>query len=208
MTKEEIKILKKARLHSVLQLFWDSYEHMYNVRETNIQNRVNFLLIITSFFPVLCIALVSYSNNIFFLVPAFLSIVSLCILLKSFFIESYHIPWLKIPEDLVNLDNEDFELSLVAHLKTFENETWHKLERMQKIIFPALYILIASIYLLILTTIFELFSKWNALILAIILTLSLMGLFYYYFAIRKAFDFEKDLKENLKLLNAWLNNKK
>ena len=49
MKKEE----KESELKRILPIIWNSYQHMYDVRSSNIQNRANFLLIIISFLPIL-----------------------------------------------------------------------------------------------------------------------------------------------------------
>src|SRR3989344_7422030 len=84
-----IKEIKRNKLKEILPLFWNSYQHMYDVRERNIQTTINFLLIITTFLPILCVTF--YTTKLFdnkiILIPILFQILALLILLKSFYLK-------------------------------------------------------------------------------------------------------------------------
>ena len=194
---------KREELAKILQPLWDSYQHMYSVRKSNIQNSINFLLIVVSFLPIVCITFSTYFKNELFLVPIVFQFAALLILLKSFFIKGQKIPWLEFNETLDAIDKGSFKELWFATLKAAENDTHVEMRTINKIIRIALSLLIFSIYgiaLIMLVVKLE-----NTILLypsSVLLTLIFMFLIYYY---RKqpSFAFDQDYEKYLKKVAEW-----
>jgi len=92
MEREE----KIKRLKEVLPLFWNSYQHMYDVRERKVRERINFLLIISTFLPLLSVGLYATDlfNNPIILIPIIPQFLSIVVLLKYFVVSEPIVHWL------------------------------------------------------------------------------------------------------------------
>jgi hypothetical protein len=194
---------KREELAKILQPLWDSYQHMYSVRKSNIQNSINFLLIVVSFLPIVCITFSTYFKNELFLVPIVFQFAALLILLKSFFIKGQKIPWLEFNETLDAIDKGSFKELWFATLKAAENDTHVEMRTMNKIIRIALSLLIFSIYGIAL--IMLIVKLENTILLypsSVLLTLIFMSLIYFY---RKqpSFAFDQDYEKYLKKVAEW-----
>jgi hypothetical protein len=78
---------KEKELERILPLAWNSYQHMYDVRKTNMQNSANSLMAIISFLSVVSITLFTYFRNEIFLISTGFQLVAFVVLLKSFFLK-------------------------------------------------------------------------------------------------------------------------
>ena len=156
---------KVEKIRMILPILWSSYEHMSESRRTETQNKINFLLIVVSFLPVLCVTLYIALNSRLFLIPTLFQLLALLNLLKSFFIVDRKlpmIPWLnvslpsKASEDdtLKELEEDIFETRLFAALKAAEEDSGIYLKELKKIIKISLHLLIISIFLIGLVYIF------------------------------------------------------
>src|SRR3989344_5265120 len=130
--KEKIKALKEA-----LPTFWNSYQHMYDVRDRNGQTMVNFLLVLATFLPVLSISLYTTSlfNDYLILLPIIIEISAIVILLKSFAHGTSNVHWFFLNKELLKqIEKEEFEIKLIAELKSIEGETCARMIEIGKII--------------------------------------------------------------------------
>lgn len=195
---------KREKLAKILQPLWDSYQHMYLVRKSNIQNSINFLLIVVSFLPIVSISLVTHFNNELFLVPIAFQFAALLVLLKSFFIKGQKIPWLELNGTLGRLEKDGFNESWFAALKAAEDDTYAEMRATSKIIKTALYSLIFSIYLTTLMIVIVRLETTTLLYPSVVLlTLLFLPLIYYYRK-RPSFEFDQNYKKSLKKIKKWL----
>jgi len=185
--------IKLKKLKGVLPLFWNSYQHMYDVRVTNIQNKINFLLITVSFLPLVCIGLSGiFENNYILLLPILFQFAALVVLLKSFFIMPPPVHWFRIEKTadefkkerytLNLLEADEFEADLIAELKAIENRTDDHRCKMRKIIRAARFLLIFSLFDLLLAVVFALLKgsvMLFALTTAVFFGFSWLYIFYY-----------------------------
>lgn len=165
---------KIEKIRMILPILWSSYEHMYEARETATQNKINFLLIVVSFLPVICITLYATVKNELFLIPTLFQFLAVLVLLKSFFIvgrKASRIPWLDVSlppkplgdDTLRELEDDTFEVKLFAALKAAEEDTAFYLKEKNRIIKPALYLVILSIFLMALAYLFVLLERYEML---------------------------------------------
>ena len=176
--KEELEVEKrKSRIEKIrktLPLFWSSYQHLYLARETATQNRINFLLIVVSFLPVICFMLCSHFKNDIFLIPSLFQFLALLVLLKSFFITGHkasRVPWLNVnissnileDDTLSELENDKFDAKVFSALKAAEEDTGVYMKEKNKIINIALYLIILSIVSIPIVYVCNLISKHNML---------------------------------------------
>jgi len=176
--KEELEVESRnsrlEKIRTILPLLWSSYQHLYEARETATQNRINFLLVVVSFLPVICLMLCSHFENDIFLIPALFQFLALLVLLKSFFIvgrKSNKVPWLNVnisskmlgDDTLVELENDTFDVKVFAALKASEEDTGAYLKERNKIIRLTLYLIISSILLIPLAYCFVVMKKHNML---------------------------------------------
>jgi len=57
MTEEREHNSKVTKIKEIFPILWSSYEHMFEARETGIKSSINFLMIIVTFLPILCLTL-------------------------------------------------------------------------------------------------------------------------------------------------------
>lgn len=202
------RMTKIEKIKMILPILWSSYEHMFEVRRTATQNNINFLLIIVSFLPVICLTLYIYLKSSLFLIPAAFQIIALLILLKSFFIKGWMIPWLKLKETLKELDDDTFESDLFAALKAFENDTGIYLEIVKPIINRALFLLISSIFLIVLAFLFMFLNGSILLYIVTILLLIVFVLLCFFYKEMPTFNFTNEYTNCKNDIERWLKDEK
>lgn len=162
------------KIKMILPILWSSYQHIYEARETATQNKINFLLIVVSFLPVICIALCSTFENDLFLIPTMFQFLALLVLLKSFFVvgrKAQRIPWLNVSlppkplgdDTLRELEDNAFEIRLFAGLKAAEEDTGIYMKEKNRVIKLALYLIMVSIFLMSLAYLFVLMKRYQML---------------------------------------------
>ncbi len=190
-------------------LLWNSYQHMYDVRERNIQNKINFLLIVTTFLPMLSITLYTtklFSNEII-LIPIIFQIAALLILLKDFFIKGQLIHWFEFKPTLDLLHEDKFDVDFLSNLKALEDGTYKNMEAKGKLIRIALNLIIFSLYSILVSIVFVIFHI-TALAYLITLVISFLFLSLIIFYMKPiTFDIKNDHKEYVRRFNEWLNQK-
>ncbi len=180
MKKEE----KESELKRILPIIWNSYQHMYDVRSSNIQNRANFLLIIISFLPILSFIMFSYFKSEIFLLPILFQFLAFIVLIKSFFIRNWPlVNWLELKETLKSIEKNEFDKNLFSSLKSLENTTWLYYNEMNKIVKISIYLLLLSFYGMILA-LFSFYFNFNFYLYTLIFILGLLPvlIFFFYYA--------------------------
>jgi hypothetical protein len=196
---------RRNKLNDFLPLFWNSYQHMYDTRITNIQNRINFLLIIVSFSHIFCITLFVYFENPIILSPIIFQFIALLILLKSFFVKGPNVHWFEVDETLEAIDKNELEIDLFSTLKALENSTYTHMQFMGKIIKNSLILLIFSIYFTILLVCFVLWD--NKLLLYLVVSiLTLVLLYSYYHFIHPHSNYQEDYENIKEKVKKWIEN--
>jgi len=190
-------------------LFWNSYQHMYDVRERNIQNKINFLLIVATFLPMLSITL--YTTNLFsneiILIPVIFQIAALLILLKDFFIKGQLIHWFEFKPTLDLLYEDKFDVDFFSDLKALEDGTYKNMEAKWKLIKIARNLIIFSLYSILVSIVFVIFHI-NILAYSITLAISLLFLALIIFYMKTiTFNIESDHKEYVRRFDEWLKQK-
>jgi hypothetical protein len=205
MTEE--KNIKLEKIKESLPIFWSSYEHMFDARRTIHQNNINFLLIIVSFLPIICLTLYKYFDNYqLFLIPILFQVLALLVLLKSFFITGQSIPWLELKDTFNKLkeDNFEFEINLIATLKATESDTGTHEKLLKTIINRALYLLILSIFLTVLAGLFKILNGGIFLYIGTAFLLILFVLLCIYYNEKSPFNFDNNYKHYKKVLEELL----
>jgi len=196
---------KKGEIRKVLPLLWQSYQHVYNVRETSTQNRINFLLIVTTFLPVLSASLYARFSNDLLLLPILLQTIALLILLKDFFIRGRSIPWFETEQLFKDLENGNFEAASFATLKAAEADTHINLVESRKIINAALALLFLSLFAMIEAVLYMLFSP-DTMFLALT-AINIFGfavLYAAYYRRSPKFNFSRDYGKYKEEIDEWL----
>ena len=173
---------KHKKIKDIFPILWNSYEHMHNVRETNVINGIHYLIIVATFMPIFCLTLyMVFNKSIFFLFPILFQIVALLILLKKFFIK-IEIPWIELENTPKQLDRDVFEVSWFAELKAFENDTNRCRKAFRAIIKEGLALLLSSIFLTALASVF-LFMNGEILLYVVIVILIVVFILLFFFCI-------------------------
>lgn len=192
------------KLRDILPILWNSYQHIYEVREAGTANGINYLMIVATFLPVFCITLyTAFDKSKFFLVPIIFQVAALLILLKRFFVRG-QIPWLKLEETLSQLKDNSFDSALFAELKAVETDTLRRKEALRTIINWALIFLVFSIFLIFLAFFFVILKGTICLYIAmvlLVLAFSLLWLFYNQIPKSKVTEEETQFK---KKIEKWL----
>lgn len=211
MRKEE----KIKELRERLPLFWNSYQHMYDVRERRSKGMIDFLLVISTFLPLLSATLyASYPfKNLLILFPIIPQIASIVILLKYFVIgKESKVHWFEVNKDkklLNSLKNGDLEIDTISELKGLERHTRISMHAEGKLIRKSRALILISLFMLFLSTLFILF---NGNLYFYITVLVLVVISFYTFSVfyAKVPDYsrvEEDMKEVRKTLYSWINEK-
>lgn len=208
MTEERGCNSKTTKIKEILPILWSSYEHMFAARQTAAQNNIYFLLIIVSFLPVICLTLYTYFKSPLFLIPALFQVTALLILLKSFFIKGQLVPWLELKKTLKQLDDDTFENDLFAILKAAENDTFIYLKILKPIINRALYLLISSIFLIVLAFLFMFLNGSISLYIVTVLLLIVFVLLYFFYKEMPEFNITKDYMNFKNDIESWLQDEK
>ena len=196
---------KQTELERILPLVWSSYQHMYDVRLTNTQNRTNFLLVIISFLSVISITLFTYFKDNIFLFSALFQLIAFIVLLKSFFIKGGPaVHWFELKETLENIERGKFNEDIIATLKALEDDTYTYLTEMGKITRISLYSIILSLYSILLALTFVYFEKPILYTLIIFLTVCLLLIIYIYHKKQPKFKFGENEKKYKKEIEEWL----
>lgn len=199
---------RRKELRSFLPLFWNSYQHMYDVRATNTQSRINFLLVIISILSLICFELSRISN--LFLIPLIPQTIAFLLLLKVFFIEPPQIHWFNMTKFLSkeivleDIQNGKLDRNLVAELKSREDDTWSYLVDMGKIVRASIRLLLLSLFLIMLLSIIIYFSNWELYIAIFFLIVSSL-LIYSYYKKQPPYAFEGHFENYKKQIDGWLN---
>ena len=206
---ENQKLEKQKFIEKNLQLFWHSYIHMYNVRSKSQQDSINFLLIVSTFLPILSVTL--YTTNFFehylILVPIFFQLLALLLLFKTFYSTDYGIPWLELKEDIFE-NYENFNESTLALIKAAETNTYSDMIEKGKIIKNSLRLLLISLFLLSLSIVFILDINKEILYFLVVMLFLIFVLLLEFYSIKGKDKFKANYKNNLKKIDEWLNPKK
>jgi hypothetical protein len=171
---------RHTKIKDILPILWSSYEHMFEVRETGTTNGIHYLMIVATFLPVFCLALYTAFTGPLFLVPILFQIAALLILLKRFFIKG-QIPWLEMEKTLSQLNDNDFEAALFATLKATEVDTWIRMRAFQTIINRALFLLVFSIFLTALASVFMFINGSIQLYVVTALLVVVFSFFFFFY---------------------------
>lgn len=196
---------KREKLKEVAPLLWGSYQHMYDVRKTNVDNRTNVLLIIISFLAGVSIMLYTSFKDLLFLIPFLFQVVSFIVLLKVFFINYKQVHWFKSSDKklLNDLDKEEFYQDLFADLKALEDDTHIYEIKANKIGEYSMYLLIISLYATILRLVFMYSNNIQLYLSVTTLTILLLFVCIYYKKQIK-FNYESNYKKFREQIDNWL----
>lgn len=193
---------KQKEISRNLPLFWNSYQHMYDVRVSMFQSSRNFLLVVISFMLVISISLFFRLGNIFLLVPPIIQLIALVILFKTFFIKSM-VHWFEYDSTLKDIEKKKFDMDLFATLKTVENWTHKYQKETTKIMENALLLIIFSLYLIFIILAEMYFTFPLKYLIYLILIISLLILWGYYKK-QPEYNYEKEHKNFVEKNNTWL----
>lgn len=169
-----------AKIKDILSILWSSYEHMFEARETASTTSINFLMIVATFLPIFCLTLYIAFESLLFLFPILFQVAALLILLKRFFIQGL-VPDLRYKDTLEKLDDNSFAVGLFATLKAVENDTFRRMKAFSKLIKMSLFLLVFSIFLTALASLFIILKGSFFLYVAtglLVLLFLLLYLFY------------------------------
>lgn len=203
--KQKIQALKESLPH-----FWNSYQHMYDVRDRNSQSMINFLLLVATFLPILSITLYTTDlfNNHVILIPVIFQFLAILILLRGIFVNNSEVAWMALDKKLLkSFENDDFVLEFISTLKQLERRTWYNMLEMGKIVRISRYLIVFSLFAFLMSTVFTLL---NGSFIIYFLTLVIFGLFSY--LITKLYILDKqdttpEFNSSMKTLREWLNEK-
>lgn len=205
MVKRSTQNLNKTnKIYLILPILWDSYVHIYEARNNRIQNSINFLIVVVSFLPIICLTLFQIYKSNLYLFPIIPQLIALLILFKSFFIKQM-IPWLKYDEIIKNLDSNLIHTHLLSILKSAENETWLHLKILRKIIISSLLLIVLSIYLIIFSFIYNISKGRQSVCCMTVALIILLSLTIIYYIIKPNSNFDNDYNKFYIDINQWLN---
>lgn len=169
------------KVRDILPILWNSYQHMYEVREAGTANGINYLMIVATFLPVFCLTLyTAFEKSPLFLVPILFQVAALLILLKRYFVQG-QIPWLELEKTLSQLEDNSFNAVLFAQLKAAENGTARRLGALRTIIRRALFLLVLSLFLIALAFLFLLLKGSILLFIVTALLVVLFSLLWFFY---------------------------
>jgi hypothetical protein len=192
-----------GEIKDILPILWSSYEHMYEVRETGTTTGINFLMIIATFLPIFCLTLYLAFTSPLFLFPILFQVAALLILLKRYFIQG-QIPWLELKETLSQLDDNSFAVELLATLKAAETDTYMRLGALTTVIKRALVLLVFSIFLTALASLFMLLKGSVLLYVTTALLAIVFLLLCVFYKQVPRFDFANEQKNVKNDIEKWL----
>jgi hypothetical protein len=202
---------KTNRLRESLPIFWSSYQHMFDVRERKTKGMIDFLLIISTFLPVLAVALYSTDllHNWLILLPIIPQIISIVVLLKYFVVGNPAVHWFKLDENLLKkLENNNFEIETIVALKKLEGLTWISMNAESSLIRRSRNLILLSLFMLMLSAVFVLFVG-NYLLYIFLLVILIISYYVYFVFYREKPNFSENSEDvkNFKLLVDWVNKK-
>ncbi len=201
--EEEQEQNSVAKINDILSILWSSYEHMFEARETVSTSGINFLMIVATFLPIFCLTLYIAFDSRLFLFPIIFQVAALLILLKSFFIKG-QIPDLKYKDTLEKLDDNSFAVWLFATLKAAENGTHIRLKALRILIKRSLFLLVFSIFLTALASLFMILEGGLFLYVATALLVLLFLLLYLFYKEVPEFQFDSEEKRIKDDIDKWL----
>jgi len=206
-TKEE----KIERLREILPLFWSSYQHMHDVRERKTKGMIDFLLVISTFLPLLSATLYTTNafNNFLILIPIIPQIFSIIILLKYFVVGNPFVHWFELNKGLLEgLNNGNFEIETIAILKKLEGLTWISMNEESRLIKQSRILILSSLFVLFLSVIFILLNGNLYLYLGCLTLIIISYIVSIYYKKKPDFSIEDtNFNNHMKLLNEWVNEK-
>ena len=161
------------------QLLMSSFQHMHDTRERIIQNRVNFLLLVATFLPILSITMYSIETfrNVIILIPIIFQFGAIITLLKEFFVRGNLLHWAEHKSTLRRFIRDDFYERLFFEMKGLEKGTKKSMDiKYKKIVLPALFLIIMSLFALVLAVIC-IYLELNFRIFTILLLFTIIVLF-------------------------------
>ena len=201
------RINRINKIKEYLSLFWNSYQHMYDARHKSVQDQINFLLVITTFLPILSVTLYTTDlfKNLIILTPAVFQIIAILVLLKSFFISGLKIPWFEIKITLDSIENDSFPINALAQIKAAEADTDKHIKEYKKIIKVALCLIIFSLYSLLISVIFIFLNAtiYQHLVAILVPTIFFMLIYNYYLTPNKS-NFDSEYEKEKKRIEEWV----
>ncbi|MGE4545393.1 MAG: hypothetical protein AB7D06_14925 [Pedobacter sp.] len=194
---------RNAKIKDILPILWNSYEHIYEVRETSTTSSINYLMIIATFLPLFCLTLYGAFKIVLFIIPILFQIIALLILLKRFSIKG-SLPWFELKEILSQLDKNDFEAAFLAELKAAEDDTWRCLVEYRTIIKRALFLLVFSIFLIALASVFMIMNGSTQLYVVTVMLLVVFLLLYFFYNEVPESKFNSDKEKYKDEIKKWL----
>ncbi len=177
--EEKSKEKRINKIEGILQLLWNSYQHIYLVRETKTQNFINFLIVVATFLPIFSVSLLG-DKYPYYLFPVILQLMALLILLKPLIIKGM-VPWFEYKEILSHLDKGTFAIDVFSELKHMEYVSEKRLKHSRKLIKTSLTLLVTSIYLIALSYIWIYFmGTIQHYVSIVLLTLLFFGVICFY----------------------------
>lgn len=194
-------------LKEVLPLLWNSYQHMYDTREHNLQNNINFFLVISTFLPLFCIGLYSTTRfeNPIILSPVIIHFYSIIILLRSFSIKSSPVYWFEFNTLLNRLEDESLIPKFVAEIKALEGVTYTNMIVRGNIIKKVTSLIIISLIIIINAIICIIF--YLNYVVFIILSVLIILIYYLtkdFLNINVKYKYEEECIAYSKKINEWL----
>lgn len=202
MTKNRKK-QKKHKIKEIIPVLWEIYKHIYDVRDKNISNGINYLMIVATFLPIFNFMLYQNFDDQIFLLPIIFHFAALLILFKRFFI-SGKIPWLSSKEIFNNIDNQSIETELFSDIKSAEQDTRYRLIKYRRIIKVSLFLIVYSIFLTGLAFLYFKFRESNSLFYIVSLITFLFALILLFYFNWQEFDFDKEKDKVKDELKAWI----
>ena len=154
------------------------------------------------------LALYIHFNSPLFLIPTLFQVAALLILLKSFFIKGQRIPWLELKDTLEQLEDDTFEIDLFAKLKAAESDTFIHLKILNTVIKRALFLLILSIFLIVLAFLFMFLGGSISLYAGTVLLLIIFVLLYFFYKQIPTFKFKNNYEDSKNKIEKWLKDEK
>jgi len=194
--KHKMNVIEK-----ILPLVWNSYQHMYDVRKNNLNNIRNVLLLSISFLPIISLVFFDYFKDGIFLIPVSIMLLSLLILIKTFFIENPNIPWLEFKETLTSINSGSFYTELFLTLKALENDTYLEFIEAGKYIRTSIQLVILSLFILMLCITYKYFPNPISSVVILICTFVYLEFLHN----KLIYKYQENKKRYSDELKKWLN---
>ena len=202
MEKGEAKEnFKQKEIKRILPLVWSSYQHMFDVRNFNSANKINYLLVVLSFLSAISVGLFIYYKHFFFILSLVIQLIAFLHLSRVIFIKKPSIHWFELKETLSEINEGKFDENLLATLKALEPDTniyQNKIEEITKEIWK---LVIYSFLLTSFTLLYILLDNNLGLTLLLIFILAVI------WTSNKnniKFDFDENYPKNQKIISEWI----